>query len=47
MLAINLTLKPVLSGNLRGMLYCPLNTGCLPNKGFDGQCHTRSQIPFK
>ena len=47
MLAIKFTLKPVLSGNLRGMLYCPLNTGCLSNTGFDGERHTRSQILFK
>ena len=34
--AISLTtVKPVLSGHLRGMLWCPLNTGCPPNTGFD------------
>ena len=28
-----LTVKPVLSGHPRGMLYFPLNTGCPPNTG--------------
>ena len=30
------TVKPsVLSGHPRGKLQCPLNTGCLPKKGFN------------
>ena len=29
------TVKPVLSGHPQGMLWCPLNTGCPPNTGFD------------
>ena len=29
------TVKPVLSGHPRGKLYCPLNTGCPPNTGFN------------
>ena len=29
------TVKPLLSGHPRGMLWCPLNTGCPPNTGFD------------
>ena len=29
------TVKPVLSGHPRGMLYCPLNTACPPKTGFD------------
>ena len=33
--SLPLTVKPVLSGHPRGMLWCPLNTGCPPNTGFD------------
>ena len=31
----SVTVKPVVSGHPRGMLWCPLNTGCPPNTGFD------------
>ena len=33
--SVNDTVKPVLSGHPWGMLWCPLNTGCPPNTGFN------------
>ena len=32
--------KPVLIGHPRGMLWCPLNTGCPPNTGFHRRVET-------